>query len=103
MTIAMPYSKKVVLSCPHGTTPGLDSLVEDFIRDGVIFVAVVGPDCSNIEDLIDWTVIGPDGTRDYHLLTSNHPGQSIDEAVAFARSLTGEFAGDEVQVVELKP
>jgi len=98
----MRYSKKVVRSCPHVSTPGLDRLVEDFIRDGVIFVAVVGPGCSNIEDLIDWAVIGPNGTRDYHLLTSNHPGESIDEAVAFARSLTGEYAGDEVQVVELK-
>lgn len=100
--MTLPYAKKIVLSCPNGYAPGLGDLVEDFIRNGVVFVAVVGTDCSNVEDLIDWIVIGPDGTRNYDLLTSSHPGQSIDEAVAFARSLTGEFSGQEVQVVELQ-
>jgi hypothetical protein len=98
----MPYSKKVVLNCPHGATSKLDGLVEAFIRDGVIFVAVVGANCSTIEDIIDELVVG-DGTRTYDLLTSSHPDKSIDTAVAFARSLTGEFAGTEVQVVDLLP
>jgi len=45
-------------------------------------------------------VIGNDGTRDYDLLTSSHEGKSVEDAVEFAKSLTGEFAG-EVEVVEL--
>ena len=95
----MAYLKKIVLNCPKGYRPRLDDLVEQFIRRGVIFVGVVGKDCEKIEDLIDELVVG-DGSRDYDLLTSSHPGESVDEAVSFAKGLTGEHAGD-VQIVEL--
>jgi len=95
----VPYQKKIILNCPKGYRPRLDDLVEQFIRDGVVFVGVVGKDCAKIEDLIDELVVG-DGSRDYDLLTSSHPDESIDEAISFARGLTGEYAGD-VQIVEL--
>jgi hypothetical protein len=97
---AVPYAKKIVLHCENGYKMRLDALVEDFIRDGVVFVGVVGKDCSRVEDIIDELVVG-DGSRDYHLLTSSHPDASIEEAVQFAKSLTLEFQGHEVQVVEL--
>jgi hypothetical protein len=96
----VPYAKKIVLHCQNGYKMSLDALVEDFIRDGVLFVGVVGKDCSQVEDIIDELVVG-DGSRDYHLLTSSHPDASIGEAVQFARSLTLEFQGQEVQIVEL--
>ena len=88
-----------MLHCPNGYEMRLDAMVEDFIRDGVAFVGVVGKDCSKVEDIIDELVVG-DGSRNYSLLTSSHNGQSIEEAVQFAKALSGEFAG-EVQVVEL--
>ena len=58
----MAYPKKIVLNCPHGASSTLTPLVEEFIRDGVMFVGVVGKDCSLVEDLIDKIVVG-DGTR----------------------------------------
>jgi hypothetical protein len=39
--------------------------------------------------------------RDCFMLTSSHPDESVDDAIRFARSLTGECEG-EVQLVELK-
>jgi hypothetical protein len=36
------------------------------------------------------------------MLTSSHPRQSVDEALAFANSLTGEFAGS-AKVIDLPP
>ena len=96
----MPYAKKIVLHCPKGYEKRLDGLVEEFIRDGVIFVGVVGRDCARVEDIIDELVVG-DGSRDYDLLTSTHANASVEEAVEFAKSLTLEFEGSEVQVVEL--
>jgi hypothetical protein len=95
----MAFARKVVLNCPRGYEPKVDGLVEDFIRDGVVFVGVVGIDCERVEDIIDKLVVG-DGSRDYDLLTSSHPGASLDDAIGFAKSLTGEFAG-EVQLLEL--
>ena len=78
---------------------GLEPLVEEFIKAGVIFVAVVGKDCTKVEEIIDELVVG-DGSRAYDLLTSNHPNESVDEALEFARSLSLNFAGP-VQLVTL--
>ena len=94
----MPYAKKIVLHCPNGYEKRIDALVEEFIRDGVIFVGVVGQDCLRVEDIIDELVVG-DGDRDYDLLTSSHPDESIEEVLAFARSLTLDFEDSEVQIV----
>jgi hypothetical protein len=96
----MSYARKVVLSCPHGATSKLDDLVEEFIRDGVIYVGVVGNQCAYVEDLLDEIVVG-DGDRGCSILTASHPGEPVEEAVRFARALTAEFAGDDVQTVEL--
>jgi hypothetical protein len=95
----MPHPKKIVLHCRTGYNPRLDTLVEEFIRDGVIFVGVVGEDCAKVEDIIDQIVVG-DGSRDYHMLTSSHADESVEEAVRFADSLTGEFEG-EAHVIEV--
>ena len=97
----MKYAKRIVLYCPIAVTDDLETLVENLIRDGVSFIGVVGPNSSHIEDLIDEIVVG-DGGRDYDLLTSSHPNETIEEALEFARSLTGEFEG-EVQLIELAP
>jgi hypothetical protein len=95
----MPHPKKIVLHCRNGYQPQLDSLVEEFIRDGVVFVGVVGTDCAKVEDIIDELVVGL-GDRDYDLLTSSHPNESVEDAVRFAGSLTGKYEG-EVHIVEV--
>jgi len=95
----MPYRRKIVLHTPHGDKPTLAPLVAQFIRDGVVFVAVVGKECSRIEDTIDELCVG-DGSHPYDMLTSSHPGESLEQAITFARSLTQEFSG-EIEVVVL--
>jgi hypothetical protein len=92
----MPFAEKVVLHTPSGYLPGLEAMVEQFIRDGVMLVAVVGKDCARIEDAVD-AVVEDSG---HFVLTSSHPDETLDEAVEFARCLTGEYAGD-VEIVEL--
>ncbi len=94
----MPYPRKVVLHSTSGYRPELDELVRDFIRDGVAFVAVVGVDASRVEDIVDELCVG-DGSEPYEMLTSFHEDESLEEAVAFAESLSDEF-GSSVQVVE---
>lgn len=95
----MPYARKIVLHTPKGNSAALDALVARFIKDGVIFVGVVGRDCSKVEDIIDEICVGG-GSNPYYMLTSSHPEESLEEAIIFARSLRREFSG-EIQVVEL--
>ncbi len=95
----MSYSQKVVIHSKSGTMSPLDELVEQFIADGVRFIAVVGAECALIEDIIDELVVG-DGSREARfILTSSHPGEPLDEVVQFARAIR-EGVG-EPQVVEL--
>jgi hypothetical protein len=95
----VPYEKKIVLNCLSGNRAELDTLVADFMRDGVRFVGVVGRDCSVVEEEIDELCVG-DGSRPYEMLTSSHVNESLADALAFAQALGLEFSG-EVQVVEL--
>jgi hypothetical protein len=92
------YETKIVLHSKSGYRPEMDALIESFVRDGVKFVGVVGDDCEKIEDIIDEIVVG-DGNNDNFILTASHPGESLEEAIEFARCLSLEYAG-EVQVVE---
>jgi hypothetical protein len=99
----MSYSRKIVLHCPSGNTSALVALVEEFIQDGVAFVGVVGKDCALVEDIIDEIVVGDGSQDDRFILTSSHPDESIEEAIEFANSLTGEEFQGETQLVELAP
>lgn len=95
----MPYARKIVLHSVSGVKPELEMLIDEFIRDGVNYVGVVGIDCALIEDIIDEICVG-DATASYFMLTASHPDENVEEALQFARSFTGEYQG-EVQVIEL--
>ena len=96
----MAFQSKVVLHCLAGEPKGLDALVETFLKEGVKFVGVVGKDAARIEDIIDEIVIGDGSDDSRYILTSNHEHETVEEALEFARMLTGEYAG-EVQLVEV--
>lgn len=94
----MNYQKKIVLHCPNGCPSTLEQMVADFRAAGVVYVGVVGKDCSRIEDIIDEICVGF-GDDIYSLLTASHPNQTLGEAVEFAESLGLGFEGP-AQVVE---
>lgn len=96
----MPFAQKIVLHCPFGYRTELDALVEQFLADGVRFVGVVGAECARVEDIIDELVVGDGRDAARFILTSSHPDDSVDEVVAFARSISTVGDG-EPQVVVL--
>jgi hypothetical protein len=96
----MPFARKIVLHCPNGYRVELDHLVQRFLSDRVAFVGVVGEDCSRVEDIIDELVGGDGSDESRFILTSAHPGETLEQALEFAHSLSGEYEG-EVQLVEL--
>ena len=96
----MPNLRKIILNCPEGYKPELDAMVEHYIRNGLVFVGVVGKDCEKIEDIIDEIVVGDGSEIRPFVLTTSHPNESIEDAIEFALSLTGQHAG-KVYVVTL--
>lgn len=79
---------------------GLDFLVQRFLACDVKFVGVVGEDCTRVEDIIDEWVAGDGTDPTRFILTSSHPGESVANAIEFARNLASA-SDDEVQVVVL--
>jgi len=96
----VPYLPKVVLHCTSGVPKGLGTLVETFIADGVKYVGVVGKEAALTEDIIDEYVVGDGSDDTRYILTASHENDTLEYALEFARSLTGEFEG-EVQLVEV--
>jgi hypothetical protein len=96
----MSYAPKIVLNCRAGYRLELDALVEQFLADEVRFVAIAGSDCSRVEDIFDELVVGDGSDESRFILTSSHPGESLEEVVEFACTAISEPAG-EPQVVEL--
>jgi FlaA1/EpsC-like NDP-sugar epimerase len=95
----LSYAQKIVINSASGSTGALDELVEQFLSGGVKYVAVVGKDCSLIEDIIDELVVGDVSDESRFILTSSHPDQRLEEVIEFARSISsGE---GEPQVVYL--
>jgi len=95
----MAYGRKIVLHCRSGYRPELNALIEEFMKDGVTYVGVVGEDAARVEDIIDELCIG-NGLKPYNMLTASHDkDESVEDAVKLAQSLSQEFAG-EVEIVE---
>ena len=69
------------------------------MRDGVKFIGVVGDDCAEVEDAIDEIVVDGGKNSNSFILTSSHPGESVEDVVEFAHFLAIECA-DDVQIVE---
>lgn len=95
----MTSPNKIVLNSVRGYAPELDDLVIGWIRDGVIFVGVVGVEAAKIESIIDELCVG-DGSQPYSMLTASHgPNETLQDALFLAEQLTEEFAGP-VAVIE---
>lgn len=99
-SLTMPLARKLILHAPISDEALLDGFVEQCLKDGVSLVAVVGPDCARIEDVIDEIVVGDgsDGTR--FLCTSSHPDEPFEDVLNMV--MTWEFErGDPMEEIRL--
>jgi len=62
----------------------LEPFVEQCLRDGVQLIAVVGDGCADLEEEIDWTVVGNGLERGRYVTTSSHPNEPLEEVLEFA-------------------
>jgi hypothetical protein len=79
----MSYARKIILHTPLADPAKLDSFVEDCLADGVVLIAVVGPDSNKVEGLIDELVVGDASDKSRFVMTSPHCNESLDEVLNF--------------------
>ena len=93
-------ARKVILVASEGTIDRLEPIVEQWIRDRIAWVAVVGFACAEIEDRIDWLLIGNDRDRSHFMVTTSHRDETLEEITEFMLSMVDDYEGD-VAIVEL--
>lgn len=91
--------RRFVLHCPHGYQPQLAAIVERLSRLGVVFLVVVGKDCARVEAAIEQLLVNP-SPESKTLFVASLPGESLEQALQFARSFHGGSA-ENVSVIEL--
>jgi hypothetical protein len=96
----MTYAPKIVLQLPLSNPNLLEPFVEACLRDGVTLIAVVGEGGSKIEKLIDDFIVGDGSDRSRFIVTTSHPGETVDEVMEFARSWDEEL-GQPVELAKL--
>jgi len=97
---AMPFARKLILHVPVSDETLLGGFVEQCLNDGVSLVAVIGPGCARVEDIIDEIVVGDGSDETRFLCTTSHPDEPLEDVLNMAR--TWEFErGDPVQEVRL--
>lgn len=80
----MIVEPKIVLTLPVSDEAALAAFVEQCITRNVSLIAVQGEGCEQIEDEIDWLIVG-DGTDDTRFITTlSHPGETLEEVFEFA-------------------
>ena len=77
----MPFARKIILHSPVSDEGLLDDFVEQCLRDEVSLIAVVGPDCAQLEDLIDEIVVGDGSDPHRFVCTTSHPDEPFDDVV----------------------
>jgi hypothetical protein len=77
----MKFARKIILHSPISDERLLDRFVEECLRDEVSLIAVVGPGCARIEDIIDEIVVGDGSDPERFVCTSSHPDKPLDEVV----------------------
>lgn len=78
---AMPLARKIILHAPLSDEALFRGFVEQCLKDGVSLVAVVGPDCTRVEDIIDGIVVGDGRDETRFLCTSSHPGEALEDVL----------------------
>jgi hypothetical protein len=91
-------AKKIVLVSRQGYRLEHDDLLRGLIAQRIELFCVVGKDCNLWEEVMDELVVGPMGEGEWHVNTTSHPDESVDEVVVFARDF-GSPA--DVEVIEV--
>ncbi|MCC6670903.1 MAG: hypothetical protein IT458_07575 [Planctomycetes bacterium] len=97
----MSVAKKVVLVSKHGYRSSHDSLLLSLIERRIELFCAVGQDCELWEEIMDELVVGPKGACPWHVTTTSHPGESVEQVVEFASLWHLDAGPPDVEIIEV--
>ena len=93
-------ARKIILHSPVSDEALLDDFVEQCLRDEVSIIAIVGPGCSRLEDIIDNLIVGDGVDTSRFLCTTSHADEPFEDVLNMVELWEPERA-DPVQEVRL--
>jgi len=96
----MTLARKIILHSPMKDESRLTEFVEQCLADGVSLLAIYGIGCEELEETIDWLVVGDGANPDRFLCTTSHPDEPLDDVLNMAQNWELE-RGDPVQELRL--
>ena len=82
----MTYAPKVILQLPLSDAADLAGFVEKCLTDQVSLISISGPGCAEIEDEIDWLIVGDGSDEARHVTTAAHPNECLADVIEFAEN-----------------
>lgn len=96
----MKLARKVILHSPVSDERLLSDFVEQCIHDQVSLIAIVGPGCARLEDVIDLLIVGDGSDLTRFVCTTSHPNEPFEDVMNMVE-LWEVDQNDPVQVVRL--
>ncbi|SMH42003.1 hypothetical protein [Mesorhizobium australicum] len=84
----MTYAPRIVLCSPLTDPSSLEAFVEACLADGVELIAIGGSGAQELEDEIDWIIVGDGEDRSRFIVTTAH--DTVEEAREFAAVNLGQ-------------
>ena len=95
-------SRKVILLSENGYSEMHDALLRSLIAEKVLLFCVLGKDYRLWEEIMDELFVGKGEERDFDMITTSHPNETLEEVIKFAEML--EFEGIDnhrIKIIEL--
>lgn len=89
----MAYAPRIVLRLPLSKAWAVTEFVEACLRDKVALIAIVGPGCAEMEDVIDDLIVGDGSADDRFIATSSHPDETMKDVLEFASACSDPRPG----------
>jgi hypothetical protein len=96
----MALANKIILHSPVKDESRLAAFVEQCLVDGVSLLAIFGPGCEELAEIIDWLVVGDGSNPGRFLCTTSHPREPFDDVLNMVQTWESE-RGDPVEQVQL--
>ncbi len=93
-------ARKIILHSPVSNQDLLAGFVEQCFAQEVSLLAIHGPGCQELEEAIDWLVVGDASDPSRFLCTTSHPDEPYEEVLNMVRAWDAG-RGQTVQEVRL--
>ncbi len=89
----MPLARKIILQSPVSDEADLVRFVERCLAENVSLVAIYGPGSEELEEKIDWIVVGDGSDPNRFLCTTSHPEEPFEDVLNMAKAWESEPGG----------